>query len=1547
MVTSSTCSRFFADCFEGQIITCIVIVIFVAAFLLREWIIQNTPAELEGGPLDIDEVEAPPMNMNDFHHHPLPVVDVDANNNNVQPLPAPIHPPVAAAGHPLPFPQDAQPAPEPELHPPAARAAAIESRVEGLRRILAQRQAEFAAVEAQRRERGTDTRWQGGDSNVMVVGGGVGTVEDEKIVEQAGFNRRRRMSTLRNTYHIDEEDGEGMDAREGGAMRSSLAVGAQLTDDGLPMDLANMAAELAATNMELDGRTGSTSTTTDAATAATDYILFDRNTSTYINAPLFSSASSTYPENPGPWVTPSSSSQMQLRQSSADASNRTDINDDHESSNPPAVLLDDGLFGLGAMSTSAALHSIPTQMSFHQEYATQVSLENFWDDGPQGTWPSDLDMVDLQLVRDADRDNMDFSLEGMAILDEEIQAAATTAEKGKGVALGNYEYDHDAKDIADELAAITSTNGLRKRRSSVISADDDVAPPRGVVDNDNRDIDATFGGSSTMTTSPIRRTGRSSFTFLEDVEGGETLGIGAAEAVKSILEEGKQRQALLDEAALRGDDHPGPKLAAAAGPVLADAPVVQNPAGIPQNENGAQADGIWGRIQHWLLDNLNEDDAAANAGAPNNGPPAGAAVAPMDNNDDDWLGNNNGGGNGFGQGGEVAAQRMGDVQGGLMDEDEEEENAGDDLDGVLEAIGMRGSLWMLVQNSALMALLISLCLAAAVWVPYTVGKTVLLIKPLDTIYFPLIILRRVTDPLVDLVLDTLLPYFWRLLSPYFALAVDAASPYVTPFLAPVVTNSTLSTVQDGARLLTNRSMSVLMYVAGLTSRTANLSSLAGNNTVAEPLVVTTGNDNVISGVVLVYANSIANAFNLTLPDFTLENFERLAKEKVAPLLLNTANRWHGFANGNSPTDRIVCVLVGYLVLVLLGTWYLSRTRNAYGRTVGRAVQQAIRQQGIILKVAFFVAIELVIFPIVCGVLLDLSTLPIFPNATPWSRLEFYLEAPVTSIFLHWFLGTGFMFHFAVFVALCREIVRPGVMWFIRDPNDPQFHPIKEILERPVFTQLKKIGASGLMYSAMIFFGIGSVVYFVGFLLKGVLPLHWSFTEPLSEFPVDLLIFHIVVPVTISYAKPKHLFKTLFKNWWRLAAQQLRMTSFMFGGRYPEEEGAHVRKTWWAWITRQEAPIPGTIGDLVDDSEVSIEAVQQQNQDVYFARDGGLVRAPFFDGVPVKAGRRMLIPVNEQGEALEEEDRRLGHPASDGAPDNLHTTVVYVPPNFRRRVIIFLFLMWFSGSLFACSITIAPLIVGRYFFKNYLTPGRTVHDIYSFTFGLYVMWAVVLIVEWCVRRYRTLKRNNWRVDIHVVARKAKESITMMSKLAYLLVAFGVVIPFLLGLLVELYIIMPLKTPVTEAPVIFFFQDWALGIMYMKIIHRILMMLPPNDWQRAITAITARGVCNLNVKIATKAVIAPVLAVAIGAMVLPALLAWAGTVVFAITEPTKYAAYFRLAYPSVLAIIVFYRLQYHGIKFIKGWIQSIRDEEYLIGRQLHNLDGEQSATTIVPQ
>lgn len=123
--------------------------------------------------------------------------------------------------------------------------------------------------------------------------------------------------------------------------------------------------------------------------------------------------------------------------------------------------------------------------------------------------------------------------------------------------------------------------------------------------------------------------------------------------------------------------------------------------------------------------------------------------------------------------------------------------------------------------------------------------------------------------------------------------------------------------------------------------------------------------------------------------------------------------------------------------------------------------------------------ELGIFPFFCGVLIDLCTLPLFgPNATIASRWAFYNAHPWTSEFLHWLAGTTFMFQFAMYVSTIREVVRPGVMWFIRDPNDPQFHPMNDILERPVLTQLRKLAVGTVMYAAMVLGGVGGFVGFV-------------------------------------------------------------------------------------------------------------------------------------------------------------------------------------------------------------------------------------------------------------------------------------------------------------------------------------------------------------------------------------------------------------------------------------------------------------------------------------
>lgn len=59
----------------------------------------------------------------------------------------------------------------------------------------------------------------------------------------------------------------------------------------------------------------------------------------------------------------------------------------------------------------------------------------------------------------------------------------------------------------------------------------------------------------------------------------------------------------------------------------------------------------------------------------------------------------------------------------------------------------------------------------------------------------------------------------------------------------------------------------------------------------------------------------------------------------------------------------------------------------------------------------------------------------------------------------------------------------------------------------------------------------------------------------------------------------------------------------------------------------------------------------------------------------------------------------------------------------------------------------------------------------------------------------------------------------------------VIPVLIGLLFELLVIVPMRVPIDESPVFLLYQDWALGLIFLKIwtrlvrLHKFVIILSP--------------------------------------------------------------------------------------------------------------------------
>ena len=70
-------------------------------------------------------------------------------------------------------------------------------------------------------------------------------------------------------------------------------------------------------------------------------------------------------------------------------------------------------------------------------------------------------------------------------------------------------------------------------------------------------------------------------------------------------------------------------------------------------------------------------------------------------------------------------------------------------------------------------------------------------------------------------------------------------------------------------------------------------------------------------------------------------------------------------------------------------------------------------------------------------------------------------------------------------------MRTGAMWFIKDPQDQNFHPIRDILDRPALVQLRKLVISAVMYSVVVACSAGGIVLGLKLWRPSLLPLRWN------------------------------------------------------------------------------------------------------------------------------------------------------------------------------------------------------------------------------------------------------------------------------------------------------------------------------------------------------------------------------------------------------------------------------------------------------------------------
>lgn len=518
--------------------------------------------------------------------------------------------------------------------------------------------------------------------------------------------------------------------------------------------------------------------------------------------------------------------------------------------------------------------------------------------------------------------------------------------------------------------------------------------------------------------------------------------------------------------------------------------------------------------------------------------------------------------------------------------------------------------------------------------------------------------------------------------------------------------------------------------------------------------------------------------------------------------------------------------------------------------------------------------------------------------------------------------------------------------FIRDPDDPTFHPVRDVLERSVSTQLWKISFSALVYGGLVIICLGGVVWGIAYAFDGVLPIHWSSNEPVLEFPVDLLFYNFLMPLAVKFFKPSEGLNKMYTWWFRRCARTLRLTNFLFPDAKKDEEGRHVRGEWTDVFNIK--PRAHENGVYAQDWQDSWEVPGQiEAGDVYLLTDGKYVRAPASDQVRIPKGARTFLEVDKYNKRI------------DGEPDpeqGLHGhknemfAKVYIPPFFRVRISIFIFLIWLFAATTGVSITIVPLVVGRLIFANMAPDHLRMNDIYAFSIGMYVLGGVVYgaFYRQQITKYIREILTPHTTTVTSFLRKGASSSLRFASIIYTYAAFGILLPFLLSLLMEFYLIIPLHTyfsvtldALTTTPerhIIHLIQDWTLGVLYLKMAARVILYNTPSRPAAALRGIIRDGWLKPDVWLATRGFILPASFVMAIALTAPLALGWLANAtishLYGIDDEVLRACVYRYSYPGILAMGCAASFAYLLARAFAGWRKRVRDEVYLIGERLHN-------------
>lgn len=574
-------------------------------------------------------------------------------------------------------------------------------------------------------------------------------------------------------------------------------------------------------------------------------------------------------------------------------------------------------------------------------------------------------------------------------------------------------------------------------------------------------------------------------------------------------------------------------------------------------------------------------------------------------------------------------------------------------------------------------------------------------------------------------------------------------------------------------------------------------------------------------------------------------------------------------------SSLVYTIIGYSVIIsAFGTFAMLRQIMYIQQKLPGLYQTSYYSYQIYihLKVAILMLVELIFYPSIIGVWLDICAIQ-FLNHSLDNRLLFFEKNVLTSMFFHWLAGMIVVFQFVKVIMSIRQVTRPGLIWFVRNLEDHEYSPLKDMMENNIFVHLKRFCYTFAMLGWVIFVCVWIptkvVKQFDLVQLSGYNTTRKS-TKLASEYSGVqnyFVLFQVIIPLLnldIGQKLAKKIFIAFIKLWAEFIGKILGLQSYLVG--------------------LENAP------------QTEIGQIHQ----------------------PVLKNRTANGRLPGGGQPFQLDPYRRKHA-------------------FIQRVVAMLVILVFTMySTSTCTIFI-PTCTGRWIIGHmaFLLPyqRQRIHDevIYSWMFGVCAIWTPIYVGHTCYEYgkktfpvfFNRSRTEHWQ--------RVKQGLVYTGKMMIFCVIVGMVMPLILGSILCFVIVTPLRQDGNVDTLMYITNDWIFGVLVQKIACGICLVVPEEwGWRDVLQPIYVNGQPQLLilVKVCFKIIHNLILIWAI-----PHLIAF-GVYPLLISDKVTLGNLQTTIYPTLLSLLLGLDFAKWQCTAFQSLCAKFKQNKYLIGNKLVN-------------